>query len=380
MQSKRILLLSAYDAISHRHWRKGLVAAFPEYAWTVLTLPPRHFSWRIRGNSLSWAFSERSTLESDFDLIIATSMTDLSALKGLLPSLAGTPSLLYFHENQFDYPVSGNEFRSIEAKITSLYAALAATRIAFNSDYNRQTFLHGVQSLLKKLPDHVPAGLPGILQSKSSCLPVPLDSSWTDLLSERDSPKKDCRFTILWNHRWEYDKAPERLFLALLRLKEKGVNFRVHIIGQRFRRTPSVFKKFKEALPGHIGAWGYIEDHNKYQQTVRQSHVVVSTSLHDFQGLSILEATAAGCIPLVPDRLAYREFIPASFRYESWPDEENRESEALAAALFHLADMHANSKLPVPPDISRLSWPNMRQAYKTEINMLLQSHTLSYPN
>ncbi len=74
----RILLLSAYDAHSHRRWRQGLVDAFPDWQWTVLTLPPRNFLWRIRGNSLSWAFSERETLEQPYDLVIATSMTDLS--------------------------------------------------------------------------------------------------------------------------------------------------------------------------------------------------------------------------------------------------------------------------------------------------------------
>jgi hypothetical protein len=47
----RVLLLSPYDAHSHRRWRKGLVAAFPDWQWTVLTLPPRFFLWRVRGNT-----------------------------------------------------------------------------------------------------------------------------------------------------------------------------------------------------------------------------------------------------------------------------------------------------------------------------------------
>ena len=100
----RILLLSAYDADSHIYWRKGLVAHLPEHQWTVLTLPGRYFSWRMRGNSMSWAFSEYETLSQPYDLVIATSMTDLSALRGFVPSLANTPTLVYFHENQFAYP------------------------------------------------------------------------------------------------------------------------------------------------------------------------------------------------------------------------------------------------------------------------------------
>ena len=367
MAAKKILLLSAYDAVSHQHWRKGLVKALPEYEWTVLKLPPWHFSWRIRGNSLSWAYSEREALEQQFDLIIATSMTDLSALKGMTPSLANTPSLLYFHENQFDYPASGNEFQSVEPKITSIYAALSATRIAFNSDYNRQTFLAGVESLLKKMPDHVPAGIREQLERKSVCLPVPLDDDWQCTTTH----KEPC-FPLLWNHRWEYDKAPERLFAALLRLREMDIGFRAHIVGQRFRKTPSVFEEMRESLSNHIGAWGYIEDMETYRKIVRGSHVAISTALHDFQGLAILEATAAGCIPCVPDRLAYPEFIPEPFRYESSSDNETKESEALVASILKLAEQHKENQLPEPPDISQLFWSNMRERYRAEIGALLQ--------
>ena len=44
----RVLLLSPYDAMSHRYWREGLKNTFTEYEWVELTLPPRYFNWRIR--------------------------------------------------------------------------------------------------------------------------------------------------------------------------------------------------------------------------------------------------------------------------------------------------------------------------------------------
>lgn len=100
----RVLLLSAYAAASHQHWQRSLLAMFPDWQWQVLTLPPRHFSWRIRGNPLYWALSERALLEGEYDLLVATSMVDLATLRGLVPGLARLPSLLYFHENQFEYP------------------------------------------------------------------------------------------------------------------------------------------------------------------------------------------------------------------------------------------------------------------------------------
>lgn len=367
MSRKRILLLSPYDAISHQYWHQGLVAALPEHEWTVQTLPARHFSWRTRGNSLTWATSEDDTFNQKFDLIIATSMTDLAALKGMRPSLAAVPTLLYFHENQFVYPESDMAFKSVEPKITSIYSAIAADHIAFNSEYNRETFLQGSSMLLNRMPDYVPPDIEKLLMEKSSILPVPLnDSLFLSGDQERNGP-----FTILWNHRWEYDKAPERFFSALCILKARGVNFSVHVVGQRFRKTPTVFDQMKAELSDHIGAWGYIENRSEYMNIIRQSHVVVSTALHDFQGLSILEATAAGCIPVVPDRLAYQEYVPDSFRYKSWPDEMDKESKTLVVELLLLADKHQNNKLPMPPDLSHLSWKNKRMEYEAEIEKLL---------
>lgn len=119
----KILLLSAHDAASHRIWRQGLVKIFAEYQWTILTLPARHFSWRIRGNSLTWAFSKREVLTRPYDLVITTSMTDLATLRGLVSQLTEVPSLVYFHENQFAYPERKHAYSRVEQKIVTLCAA-----------------------------------------------------------------------------------------------------------------------------------------------------------------------------------------------------------------------------------------------------------------
>ena len=60
-------MLSAYDAISHQLWRKRLKQVFRDYQWTELCLAPRHFTWRVRGNSLIWATTQREVLEQDYD-------------------------------------------------------------------------------------------------------------------------------------------------------------------------------------------------------------------------------------------------------------------------------------------------------------------------
>ena len=365
----RILLLSAYDAHSHRRWRQGLVAAFPEWRWTVLTLPPRFFSWRVRGNSLTWAYSERKTLEQSFDVLVATSMTDLSALKGLVPKLASVPALVYCHENQFAYP-DRRDGQTIEPKVTSLYALLAADRVIFNSVWNRESFLDGARTLLRLMPDAVPDGVVDSIAGKSCTLPVPLEGRWFE--KEGPAANNEGPFTIVWNHRWEYDKAPERMFAALLELHRAGLDFRVHVVGQQFRKQPPVFAEMYPLLKDHIGEWGMVEADADYRRLLRQSHVVLTTSLHEFQGLAVLEAVASGCIPLAPDRLAYPEFIPDTCRYPSYPDDPGRESMVIAEHLQRLCARYYRNDLPAAPDVHNLSWPCLFPAYRAEINGLAE--------
>ncbi|WP_460233902.1 tRNA-queuosine alpha-mannosyltransferase domain-containing protein [Aurantivibrio plasticivorans] len=310
----KILLLSAYTARSHQYWIDSLLNMFPNDHWTVLSLPPRYFSWRIRGNSLSWAYNERDTLEQHYDLIVATSMVDLSALRGLVPAIARIPTLVYFHENQFAYPLSSNQQgQQVEPQILNLYTALAADCVVFNSEYNRASFLDGATQLLKKLPDHVPNNLVPLIRDKSHVVAVPIRD-----ITHPDSPQcsSATRFSIVWNHRWEYDKGVDQLLACLQKLPSE-LDLTFHIVGQAFRQTPKSMTNVLECLKERdwLGQCGYIENRHGYLSLLQKTHAVLSTALHDFQGLSVLEACLSGCWPIVPNRLAYREFIPESNRY-----------------------------------------------------------------
>ena len=357
----RVLLLSAYDAASHRAWREGLVAALPAHHWRVLALPPRHFAWRSRGSALSWALGEQTTLETPLDLLVSTAMTDLSALRGLAPALCRVPTLVYFHENQFAYP-PGPTQRQSPAFIQSLnlYTALAGDRLVFNSAHNRDSFLEGVAGFLRRMPDAVPPGVVERLRGRAGVLPVPLDDT---CFAPPRGPDLGAPPLILWNHRWEYDKAPERCFAALATLAAEGVGFRLAVLGQSFRRVPAVFGEIREKLAARIVAWGH-QSRADYLGWLRRADVVVSSALHDFQGLAVLEAVAAGAIPVVPARLAYPEFLPADCCYPGYPDDPDREAAALAARLrMVLADLPGwRARCP---DLGWLGWNRLAPAYRT---------------
>ena len=365
----RVLLLSAYDARSHRYWREGVVAHLPEFDFEVHTLPARFFSWRFRGNSLTWA-------DADFgehDVILATSMTDLSALRGLNRRVAATPAVLYFHENQFAYPSDEPAAHLVDRQVTSIYGALAAERIAFNSDYNRHTFLDGARALLKRLPDGVPKGTVDRLAARSTVLPVPLGEECFAGAKRRGTDT----FDIVWNHRWEVDKGPARLLAVVAALLGRGTPFRMHLLGGDVTRPHPEIERAAALLRerGCLGHYGQLPQRDDYLECLRTSHVVLSTTLHEFQGLAVQEAMALGCIPVVPNRLAYPGYVPEALRYAGSDDVA---LEASAAA--DLIDRVARG-VDVQCDLMKdVAWPVMAQRYRDLLVDAVSARGSSQPN
>ena len=329
----RVLLLSGYDAASHRRWREQLVALFPDYHWYTLALSPRYFRWRIRGNPLAW-LNEPCFRES-WDLVIATSMVDLAALKGFHPALAGVPCLLYMHENQFAFPVSDRQHSSVDPQVVNLYSAIAADGLMFNSAWNRDSFLDGATRFLDRMPDGVPYGLIAGLRDKARVLPVPIEDRM--FVSRETKPDWQCPH-LLWNHRWEYDKGPGRLLGLLNELERREVPYRVSVVGESFRKYPPEFDDIRKRFAHRINHWGFLEQRADYDRLLAEADIVLSTALHDFQGLSMLEAMASGCVALAPDRLAYREYVPAENRYASQESAPEHEARAAADTLAQLMD------------------------------------------
>jgi glycosyltransferase involved in cell wall biosynthesis len=325
MTKKRVLLLSAYDAQSHRYWHQQLVAQFSQHQWQVLTLKNRYFAWRMGGNALNFKALYDAKLKAGYDVLIATSMTDLSTLLGLYPHLAALPKHLYFHENQFAYPVNKQQQGLIEIQLRSIYSALAADYLWFNSKYNRDTFIAGVEQLTQQMPDGIPTDLLDTLSDKSTVLAVPIAA---DCLPVKHTNTTSATIEVVWNHRWEHDKGPETL-LEVMRLCTNNKRIKFHIMGQQFRTMPAALQEVVENHQHQCLTLGYIESRTQYIQTLQQADVVLSTALHDFQGIAMLEAAACGCKPVAPNSLVYPELYPLTNLYPSTPKQPDKEAQAI---------------------------------------------------
>lgn len=362
----KILLLSAYAARSHVHWQRSLLAMFPHWQWQVLSLPPRYFSWRVRGNPLYWSVTEREVLERDYDLLVATSMVDLATLRGLVPALSRLPTLLYFHENQFSYPQQQQQRQPnlLEAQMVSLYSGLAANQLLFNSAYNRDSFLVGLADLLDRLPDRVPHGIVASLRDKARVLPVPIDLE-PDIPATANWPGKrrgraGRPVRLLWTGRFEHDKGGDRLLLLLQQLDRQGVDYELAMCGQQFRNSPAVFTEIEDRFSHRLVHFGFLPAATDYRALLRAADVVVSTALHEFQGLAVLEAVASGCLPAVPDRLSYLEIYPAPFRYPSCLDDAAAEARGAARLVCQLAQTGGMQA----PDVTAFGLAQLEPSYR----------------
>ncbi len=314
----RIAYIEPFEAGSHAAFGRALRAACPEHEWVEATLPGRHWKWRMRGSGL-W-FAGQATLRGPFDLIFASSYLPLADFLAARPDLRETPSVLYFHENQLAFPVRP-EFsgpRDHHFGFTQLVSSTVADALWFNSRHNLESFYAGADELLAAMPDARPPKWIESLRARSRVMPLLLELDDRPLAPPRDA-RDPAGPLIAWTHRWEHDKGPEDFFAAIEALCERGLRVRLGVAGRRFARAPEVFATMEPRLRARpevtLRQWGPLDSRADYLDFLREVDIAVSTAKHEFFGISMVEATHAGALPLVPDALAYPEIFGAEHRY-----------------------------------------------------------------
>ena len=312
-----IVVIEPYYGGSHASFVDHL-ARLSRHRYELITLPARKWKWRMRGAAI-WFTREnvgwiKGQGRGDIDLILCCDMLNVADFRALLPgSWRNVPIVCYFHENQLTYPLSQEDRRDYQFGMTNIISCLAADAVWFNSQFHRKSFLQAADQLMRKMPDYVPHRVVDEIREKSSVYFPPVPEIPLDGTTSRSLRAPDGPVTILWSHRWEYDKNPGPFFQALLQLDQDGYSFHIICLGEQFRTAPAVFERVLHKLEKHIVHAGYVPDRAAYLAMLHRCDVVVSTAIQENFGMAVVEAILAGCQPLLPNRLVYPEIIPVEY-------------------------------------------------------------------
>lgn len=332
----RGLFVEPFHGGSHRAFLDGLVA-HGGHEIEVLALPEGEWRRRMRRGAQELA-ARVDEARGAFDFLVVSDMLDLPVFLTLTrPRFERVPVMAYFHENQFTYPrLRGTKFNSWFGQVNYL-TALAADVVAFNSAFHRDDFLGALRTLAGQPNNWLMDEAVEAIERKSTVLPVGVELGWIDeLRRERDeTPPR----TILWNHRWEFDKAPEMFARVVCSLAEEGVPFRLIVAGEPGDNPSDAMWRMRDVLGERVVHFGFAESRAEYGRLLWESDIVISTTRHEFFGVGMVEAMAAGCVPIAPKRYNYPALVPQAFHEQLLYEGEAELTEKLRRLLT----------VPLPP-------------------------------
>lgn len=308
--------------------------------WTSLKNSSAH-NWEIfpAGNNfwkLSSGLSGHLDLENNWknkkpDVLVISDFFDLATFKGLNPRFSHIPSICYFHENQFEYPVADDQKKDAHFSLINLRNFLTADISVFNSNWNYKSFLGGISKYRRAIPAEFRKWIPtsDSLKRKDSRVIYPgvevpvIPAPKSDEIPENpvpSDPKKPLR--LIWPHRWEYDKGPSKLFSLLEQLAVRNISYEIDICGPVSRG--SSFPALKsDAIRANVVRMGPYERKSEYFEALKTSDVVLSTASHEFFGIAVLEAVLSGCTPVLPDGLSYPEIYGSLEKAQLYSSDED---------------------------------------------------------
>ena len=353
----QVAIVEPFYTGSHKTWVDDLTHLLPHSVVTY-TLPGRFWKWRMSAGAIELAHKVNKRNES-IDVFLVTDMLDVATFKGLLAvKYQQVPIVLYMHENQVVYPFQTDEKQKNWDRhygLINYKSILCANYIWFNSKFHKDIFTAEMKEFLAVMPDpkfHQKQ----VEQSIHKMKVVPLGVDFLAL--ENEKLPTNSRPTVLWNHRWEYDKNPELFFKTLIRLSEEGLDFDLIVCGEAYTNSPQIFEVAKRKLTKHIIHWGYFKKRLNYYKALWTASILPVTSNQEFFGLSVMEAMYCGVMPILPKRLSYPDLYHGlNVFYET--DEE-----------FHQvvrAAIQTNSRTDYQKDVLGYDWKNVVELYSTNL-------------
>jgi glycosyltransferase involved in cell wall biosynthesis len=371
----RVLFLNPFHGGSHRAFAEGW-AKHSRHEFTLITLPARFWKWRMRGAALH--FARKVADPAAYDALVVTDLMSLSDLRALWGE-ACPPALAYFHENQLSYPLPPGEAIDYQFGFTDITTCLAARRVLFNSRFQHDAFFARLPGFLGMMPEFQPRWVIEAIRARAGVLHPGVDlGGAADRAAAGADPEAPL---VVWNHRWEFDKNPAAFFAALDAALARGREFRLALLGENFQVVPKEFEAARDRFGARLVHYGYVEDRAAYLAWLRRGDIVVSTSDQENFGMAIVEAIAAGCLPLLPRRLAYPEILPEQFHgrclYSDGADLAARLEALLAGGARGKAADGLRADLAMA--MRRHDWSRAVVLFDREIDLLLTRSDESAP-
>lgn len=358
--------MEAFYGGSHRAFADGLVK-HSRHSFEMLTLPGDEWRKRMRRGAVELA-AQLDAHKGNFDFVVATDMVDMAMFLAITRRrLGNVPTMFYLHENQFTYPrLRGTKLNSWYGQVNYL-SAMAADRVAFNSAFHRDSFV-GALTALDDEPNNwlVPGSVQQIAE-RSSVLPVGVELEWIDAF--RTERSRAAAPIVLWNHRWEFDKSPDMFVRVLRRLRDEGVAFRIAVAGDPGVNPHPALVSIRDDFGERIYHHGFVPSKADYARLLWQSSVVISTTRHEFFGISTVEALHAGCFPILPRGFNYPALVPEALHGATLFANEDECAELLRGALARPADDQTRDTLRAAT--ARWDWATVSAEWDDAIDALV---------
>lgn len=299
----KILFLEPYFGGSHKTWFEQLKAS-SQHKFSQLTLPAKDWKWRmfsaasIFSQQLNqWPLDQIKAI----DFILCSEFLHIASFKGQLNSEWQDKKICcYFHENQILYPWSQHDKESAyERNLVYGYHHLenlmTADHIVFNSFFHQNSLLNDLPKLLSRLPKPKPKIDIQKINDKSTVL-----YPGVNVVKMKTKKQNNERPLILWNHRWDDDKNPQEFLKLILELKQRNFLFELALLGD-------IKHDLLNEFPSELIKYHGFQERDQYHEVLAEADILPVTSLHDFFGISVVEAILADLKVFVPDRMAYHE-------------------------------------------------------------------------
>ena len=169
--------------------------------------------------------------------------------------------------------------------------------------------MEALPAFLGAAPDLTHRDLIAEVEAKSVVVPVGVELEGL-LRAEREPRSSPGEPLVVWNQRWEHDKDPLGWLRIMARLADAGVAFRLALAGERPRERDAEATRLLQRLAGRVEVDAFL-DADAYRALLLRSDVFLSCARHEFFGISVVEAIAAGCVPVLPDALSIRDWCPS---------------------------------------------------------------------